>query len=43
MVWDFRGEESSSHGNEKQMFGKQIFAGPSLTTGQTGLWSDGPC
>ena len=27
-VWDFKGEEASLHGDRKQAFGKQMFAGP---------------
>ena len=28
VIWDFRGEKGNSHKAVKQMFGKQIFAGP---------------
>ena len=30
VVWDFKGEEGNSHKDEKQMFGKQMFAWPRL-------------
>ena len=32
VVWDFKEEEGNSHGDgkSKQMFGKQMFAGPSI-------------
>ena len=33
VIWDFKGEEGNSHGDKKQMFGKEMFARPSLTMG----------
>ena len=36
VVWDFKGQEGNSHEMEKQMFGKQMFAGFSLTMGHRG-------
>ena len=43
VVWDFKEKKGSSCGMEKQMFPKQMFAGPSLTMAQRGLWSKGSC
>lgn len=43
VVWDFKGRKESHIEKEKQMLGKQVFAGPSLTMrhredkGQRGL------
>lgn len=33
MVWDFKGKKGNSHGDGRAMFGKRVFAGPSLTLG----------
>ena len=30
VVWDFKGEEDSLHGDEKANVDKQMFAGPSI-------------
>ena len=30
VIWDYKGEEGKLHGDEKQVFDKQMFAGPSI-------------
>ena len=42
-VWDFKEEKGNLHGDEKQMFGKQMFAMPCRDSGiQNALWSPSP-
>ena len=42
-VWDFKDEKGNLHGDEKQMFGKQMFTMPCRDSGvQDALWSPGP-
>lgn len=36
VLWDFKGEGGNSYGDEKQMFGKEMFTRPSLTLGHRG-------
>ena len=44
VVWDLKWEEGNLHGEEKQMFDKQMFAGPSIDNAfrQLGGWSKFP-
>ena len=44
-AWDFKEEEGNSHGDKKQMFGKQMFAGPAETRDREDWspgWADSP-